>query len=189
MADKNSASVWMPLYIGDYLADTARLTTAQHGAYLLLIMDYWMNGPLPNDDETLAQISRMSPDAWSNASSTIRAYFEQHRGRLHHKRIDAEKEQAIVKASKRTEKAHAAALARWSRDRGAKDATSNAPSADAPSNAQSNAPAMLGICQSQSQSQSPVNLPLPSKEKGIRVIVTDPKTGEISDPFSRGARA
>jgi uncharacterized protein YdaU (DUF1376 family) len=185
MADKNSASVWMPLYIGDYLADTARLTTAQHGAYLLLIMDYWMNGPLPNDDETLAQISRMSPDAWSNASSTIRAYFEQHRGRLHHKRIDAEKEQAIVKASKRTEKAHAAALARWSRDRGAKDALSNAPSTDAPSNAL----AMLGICQSQSQSQSPVNLPYPSTNKGIGILGVDSKTGEISYPFSRGARA
>ncbi len=61
----------MPLYIGDYLADTSRLTTEQHGAYLLLLMDYWRSGRLPDNDQVLAQITKLSPDAWSNARAIL----------------------------------------------------------------------------------------------------------------------
>lgn len=77
----------MPLYVGDYLADTAHFSTIEHGAYLLLIMHYWRNGGLPNDDEALRQIARLSRHQWQKAFSKIFSKFEPG---WKHKRIEAE---------------------------------------------------------------------------------------------------
>jgi hypothetical protein len=61
-ADEYRVDAWMPLWIGDYLASTMKLTTLQHGAYLLLLIAYWRNcGPLDDDDEDLASIIKATP--------------------------------------------------------------------------------------------------------------------------------
>jgi uncharacterized protein YdaU (DUF1376 family) len=78
---------WMPLYIPDFLADTGRLSAAETGAYLCLIMDYWMHDGLPDDDAKLAQIARLPLKSWRQMRPTIEAYF---REGWRHKRIDAE---------------------------------------------------------------------------------------------------
>jgi uncharacterized protein YdaU (DUF1376 family) len=54
----------MPLYVGHYLADTGHLSTAEHGCYLLLIMHYWQNDGLPDDDVKLARICRCRLEDW-----------------------------------------------------------------------------------------------------------------------------
>lgn len=131
--------IWMPLYIGDYLADTTRLSTEQHGAYLLLLMDYWRSGPPPNDDLVLSQITKLSPDAWSNAKAMLMQFFSIENNFLVHKRVDTEIEKAITNKSKNSTRAHNAAIARWSKQ-----------NKDAPSNAQ----AMLEPCPSPSPSPS-----------------------------------
>jgi hypothetical protein len=56
----------MPLHIADYLADTGHLTATEHGAYMLLIMHYWQNGHLPENEKLIARVGRMTPDQWED---------------------------------------------------------------------------------------------------------------------------
>jgi uncharacterized protein YdaU (DUF1376 family) len=78
---------WMPLYVGDYLGDTGHLTTAQHGAYLLLMMHYWRKGELPDDDRQLSKITKLPLKTWCDYRATLQDFFYEG---WKHKRIDAE---------------------------------------------------------------------------------------------------
>jgi len=82
-----SKRAWMPLYVGDYLADTGHLNTTQHGAYLLLMMHYWKKGELPDDDKQLAAITKLSMRIWLECRETLQAFFYDG---WRHKRIDEE---------------------------------------------------------------------------------------------------
>ena len=89
---------WMPLYVGDYLGDTGHLTTAQHGAYLLLMMHYWRKGELPDDDRQLSKITKLPLRTWSDYRPVLQDFF--HDG-WKHKRIDAELERMMRVSEKR----------------------------------------------------------------------------------------
>lgn len=92
--------LWMPLYIGDYLADTGHLTTTQHGAYLLLMMHYWRKHELPTDDKQLAAIAKLPLRIWLDSKETIQAFFFDG---WRHKRIEEELEKRFAVSSKRAE--------------------------------------------------------------------------------------
>jgi uncharacterized protein YdaU (DUF1376 family) len=89
---------WMPLYVGDYLGDTGHLTTAQHGAYLLLMMHYWRKGELPDDDRQLSKITKLPLRTWCEYRPTLQDFF--HSG-WKHKRIDAELARMLSVSEKR----------------------------------------------------------------------------------------
>jgi uncharacterized protein YdaU (DUF1376 family) len=78
---------WMPLYVGDYIADTRHLRTVEHGAYLLLIMHYWRKGSLPDNDELLARITGIKLAEWCTMRPIIEAFFQPG---WKHKRIEFE---------------------------------------------------------------------------------------------------
>lgn len=93
----------MPLNVEDYMSDTLHLSAAEHGAYLLLIMRYWKDGSLPNDDRMVQRYSRLTPEQWEESRDVISAFFDE--GWVH-PRIDAE----LAKAADIIEKRRAAAI-------------------------------------------------------------------------------
>ena len=92
---------YMQLYTSDYLADTAHLTTEEHGAYLLLIMNYWQRGkPLDNSGDRLAHVARLSAERWSEVEPVLSEFFLIESDTWIHSRIERDLESIRQKSSK-----------------------------------------------------------------------------------------
>lgn len=99
-----AALPYMQLYVADYLADAAHLSTTGHGAYLLLIMNYWQRGePLPDNDRKLARIVGLTEAEWLDLREDIAEFFTVADGEWRHKRIELELAHVRVKSTKASE--------------------------------------------------------------------------------------
>jgi len=97
MDRKHRTDIWMPVFIGDHLAETMHLTAAQQGGYFLLQMAAWRAaGTLPNDDARLAAIARMSAAEWAENRATLADFFTVADGTWRHEGLSAEYERATV---------------------------------------------------------------------------------------------
>lgn len=86
-----AAIPFMPLYVADYMADAAHLSTLEHGAYMLLIMTYWQRGSaLPDDDKMLARIARLDARNWARVRPAICNFFTTGDNKWTHSRIERE---------------------------------------------------------------------------------------------------
>lgn len=93
-----AALPYMQLYIADYLADTMHLSTEEHGAYLLLMFNYWQTGkPIPKN--RLAKIARVPNDRWLSIEQTLSEFFEDDGESWIHLRIERDME-SVVSTSK-----------------------------------------------------------------------------------------
>ena len=89
---------YMPLYTADYKDATAHLSAAQHGAYLLLLMNYWTKGSLPTEDKLLARIACMSDREWKANRNVIAGFFDTDWKQT---RVEKELEKARIKSEAR----------------------------------------------------------------------------------------
>lgn len=127
VSEDKKADVWMPIWIGSYLADTLELTTEQHGAYFLLLLAYWRKrGPLPDNDDSLRSITKLEKADWRRHRAVLAGFFRVADGVWWHKRVEAELASAEARAKKAADKARKAAQARWEKD--GEQSSSNAPS-------------------------------------------------------------
>ena len=78
MSDKKKKPIWMPLYVVEFIADTASLTTAQVGAYINLLCAMWRSedGTLQHDADTLARVGRVHRPRWARVWGAIKHLFD-----------------------------------------------------------------------------------------------------------------
>lgn len=106
-----AALPYIQLYVADYLADTMHLTTEEHGAYLLIIMNYWQTGkPIPI--KRLAAVARLSNERWNSVKETLQDFFIVTETHWHHNRIDEDLSKVSDKQSGASKAGKASAAAR-----------------------------------------------------------------------------
>lgn len=115
MATDPRVDIFMPIYVGDFLADTLHLSTEQIGAFFLLLLHQWRVGHFSEDE--VAQISRLAGSAHLAASSSakqelsrllapvLQLFIRDDAGRLFSRRADAEKTKWTEKKKVFTERA------------------------------------------------------------------------------------
>lgn len=116
MSKQAKPDIWMPLYIGDYLAATSHLGALESGAYLHLLMHQWRNGSLPSGGEALRRIARVDSDAWSIAWEMLNPFFDFSSGFPVQVRLEQIRAEWSEKKQKAQQKAIRAAEARWGMD-------------------------------------------------------------------------
>lgn len=120
-----AALPYMQLYVADYLADTMHLTAEEHGAYLLLIMNYWQTGK-PIKQNRIQAITKISNERITDVTETLQEFFNvDDNGLWHHFRIDEELEKVRSKSIKASEAGKKSAAKRWGSNKKVTDVIAN----------------------------------------------------------------
>lgn len=87
---------WMPLFWGDFLANTMHLSAQEAGAYLFLIAHAWEHeGEIPGDWIRLSRIAHVRQNHWKQTWKALEQFFEPLQGEslirgYSHKRVTTE---------------------------------------------------------------------------------------------------
>ncbi|ELU7158605.1 DUF1376 domain-containing protein [Escherichia coli] len=109
-----AALPYVQLYIADYLADTMHLSAEEHGAYLLLMFNYWQTGkPIPKN--RLAKIARLTNERWADVEPSLQEFFCDNGEEWVHLRIEEDLASVREKLTKKSAAGKASVQARRSR--------------------------------------------------------------------------
>lgn len=117
MSSEKDVSIWLPIYIGEMLSMTTRLTTEQIGGLYLLMLDYWKNGAIPNDNKIIGAITRLPASKVKLLKESIFATGifakDEANNIIYSPYLDDKKNEATDNKKMKSEKAKKAAEARW----------------------------------------------------------------------------
>lgn len=115
---KSDVNIWMPLYIGDLLRDTAGMTTEMIGAVVLLYVRIWSKGSsLPDNNEKLGRICQMPTERFADIREEISILFDVQDGHWTHDDLLVEHTKWVGARIRKSEAARAAAKIRWDREK------------------------------------------------------------------------
>jgi len=121
--------IWMKLMIGDFLKETMPLNTETVGAYILLSLRYWTHGPLKDDPNVLAQLTKLPVEHFKELQPNIVELFEVKDDQWHHEGLDFLREEAAEYKKKKSEAGRKGADKRWNKNKN-EDGGTASPSSD-----------------------------------------------------------
>jgi uncharacterized protein YdaU (DUF1376 family) len=151
----------MPVYVGDWDADTRDLSCEEDGAYWRLVRHYWRRGAPPNDDDVLATIVGVTPRVWRRMRPKLAVFFKIGRGRQGrwvHARVEHVLRTSKERKRLNTERARAAAKARYTKEKAASSkacSTAQAVPDDCPSSKMKPPPKGEGLHLQQQKTRDP----------------------------------
>lgn len=116
----------LPLWTDAYLSDTRHLSTVEHGAYLLLLMEAWRRPScsLPDDDKMLCRLVGLPLDEWLSIKEMVLSFWVKSRNEWVQKRLKKERQYLVDKSSLQRRRV----LGRWNKTEN--DDTKNVPKAN-----------------------------------------------------------
>lgn len=96
----------MPWWTDRYLADTRHLDRAQHGSYMLLLMEAWRRPrcSLPDDDAILARLAGCTEDEWRAEKAVVMTFWTLDRRRKEWVQKGQLKERAFVENKRQSQR-------------------------------------------------------------------------------------
>jgi uncharacterized protein YdaU (DUF1376 family) len=117
--------IWMKLMIGDFQKETMPLDTETVGAYILLSLRYWTHGPLKDDPNFLARLTKLPVERFKELQPDLAELFEVKGDQWHHEGLDFLREEAAEYKRKRSEAGRKGADKRWNKNKSEDGGTAN----------------------------------------------------------------